>query len=117
MRNERCRDMPITRMRYLSRLFGLLSNESRLGLLLYLRDGTPRTGGEISEFTGINRSNVSKVCRDMEEMGLLHRTKLGAFAQYTIDRICVDDLRDWLLKLMGPESEGTGWTVGGEVTT
>ena len=92
----------MTRQRYLMRVFKLFGNEVRMGMLLAMRDGEPKTGVELHEKTGVARATISKNCGDLENMGVVHRTNVGIYAMYTLNRECIEDLRDWLGKLLVP---------------
>lgn len=67
----------------LARLFGVLSEASRLRLLQELMAGG-QTVSELVESTGMKQGNVSKHLGVLHRAGFLQRVKLGNFVRYEI---------------------------------
>lgn len=66
-----------------ARLFGALSEPSRLMLLQSLQGG-PRTVGELVDATGLRQANVSRHLAALHERRLVSRTPEGASVRYAI---------------------------------
>ncbi len=64
-----------------ARLFGILSEPSRLRLLRELLQG-PRTVTELIELTGLRQGNVSKHLGVLNHAGFVRRQQDGNFARY-----------------------------------
>jgi HTH-type transcriptional regulator, glycine betaine synthesis regulator len=59
--------------------WGYKASEGRIWALLYLR-GRPFTAAQIGATLGLSKGAVSMVTREMEQWGVLHRTREGARA-------------------------------------
>jgi DNA-binding transcriptional ArsR family regulator len=66
-----------------ARLFGALSEPSRLMLLQALQGG-PRTVGELVAVTGLKQANVSRHLAALHERRLVSRAPEGASVRYAI---------------------------------
>jgi DNA-binding transcriptional ArsR family regulator len=66
-----------------ARLFGALSEPSRLMLLQALRGG-PHTVGQLAAATGLKQANVSRHLAALFERRLVSRTPDGASVRYAI---------------------------------
>ena len=79
------------RLQAVARLFGTLSEPSRLQILQVLQAG-PRSVGEVIDQTGFKQANASKQLRTLLNAGVIERRQQGNHALYSIKMPLVFDL-------------------------
>jgi DNA-binding transcriptional ArsR family regulator len=75
--------MSLGQVEAVARLFGVLSEPSRLGLLQVLHD-RPQTVGELVEASGMKQANVSKHLAVLRDHRLVTREREGSSVRYQI---------------------------------
>ncbi len=75
--------MSLAQVEAVARLFGVLSEPSRLVLLQALHD-RPRTVNELVEACGMKQANVSKHLAVLHDHLLVKRKRAGVFVRYQI---------------------------------
>lgn len=82
-----------TQFQAVGRLFGVLSDPSRLTILHLLKAG-PANVSELVERTGLKQANVSKQLGLMYDVGLLSREREGNQVYYAIREVLIFQLCD-----------------------
>ena len=80
---RRKKQLSVAQLAAVSRLFGALSESSRLQLLQALHDG-PMSVNELVEATGLKQANVSKQLALLFEAHLVKRERQGTTVLYEI---------------------------------
>jgi len=102
MANDKAKQLSISQLTAVSRLFGVLAEPSRLALLQLLRKG-PLTVTELVEASGMKQANVSKHLAVLHTHHLLKRERDGILIRYEIadpmifslcDLVCTKMQRD-----------------------
>lgn len=83
---------------------GAIADPVRREILLMLRD-EPLSAGQIADRFAISRPAVSRHLRVLREAGLVRDKADGRRRVYTLVTAALDELADWLGRLMRP----SGW--------
>jgi len=101
---QRRKQLSVAQLAAVSRLFGALSESSRLQLLQALHDG-PMSVNELVEATGLKQANVSKQLALLFEAHLVKRERQGTTVLYEISDPMVFSLCDLVCGKMAKDAK------------
>lgn len=86
-------------------LFAALGDPTRLSLVLRLRDGQPRSIGELSHGIDLTRQGISKHLRVLEHAGILSSERIGRESRFLICPNAIEETRTYLDRVSEQWSE------------
>jgi DNA-binding transcriptional ArsR family regulator len=96
--------MSLAQLEAVARLFGVLSEPSRLMLLQTLHNG-PLAVSELVELSGMKQANVSKHLAVLHDHHLVKRQRLGTFIRYEIADPMIFSLCNLVCGKMGRDAK------------
>lgn len=101
---RKSKKLSVAQLDAVSRMFGALSESSRLLLLQALHDG-PMSVNELVEATGLKQANVSKQLALLFEAHLVKRERQGTMVRYEISDPMVFSLCDLVCGKMAKDAK------------
>jgi DNA-binding transcriptional ArsR family regulator len=87
---------PTAALRARATVFAALGDETRLGLLTRLTEGTPQSISHLTTGTRLTRQAVTKHLRVLEGAGVVRSTRVGRESRFVLDPRPIVDARTYL---------------------